>query len=51
MILVTGPTGKNIRLHIASHLLHTGATARASTRNLDFAGQRGGVVDDLELAT
>lgn len=41
-------TSKNIRLHVASHLLHTGGAVRASARGLDFAGQRGGVVDDLE---
>jgi uncharacterized protein YbjT (DUF2867 family) len=47
VILVTGPTG-NIGRHIASHLQHTGAAIRASTRGLDSASKPGSVVDDCE---
>lgn len=46
MIPVTGSAGNDTGLHIASHLLHPGVAACAST--LDLAGQPGGVVADLE---
>jgi uncharacterized protein YbjT (DUF2867 family) len=45
--LVTEPTG-NIGRHIGSHLLHTGAAVRASTRGLDSASKLGRVVDVRE---